>query len=750
MTRKDALQTRKAAMEARRRDGAYAPNAVSCHYLQAWLRNADQPPLLREARALKALWSAVELPLFPDERIAGSLCFREPAGFYYGCATYVDREAAGDYCRQQSLDEEQRARLFSGLDEVDRRRYHSALPLLFDEAENANIAAGAATSTWFGGHMVLDFERAVNLGLDAWRDDIAQGRTAHGASAFYDAMEAILDAVVIFLERYADRAEQCSALPGYDPQRFQALSRDLRWVAHRPPQSFRQGLQLVWVLHLLGGADSFGRFDWHLHGLFQQDRQQGRLSREEALDLLYSFWIKIEEAGAIQNMTIGGVDEDGNPFYTELTELCLIATDDCRYKGPNLCLRVATDMPQAFWRQAMACLAAGTGLPALYNDPVYVRSLVDHGVEERVARGYCLAGCSQIMIPGVCNFINDIGMLNVAKVLELTLHNGVDPRTGAVAGLPLGSAVDFTTFDALLEAFERQLSHAIEVEARIHDKDTVYRNGCEGYALRTLFIGDCVHRARGIYEGGARYNHIELELIGITNAADSLYAIRRAVYEDRRVDMPALMDALAHNFEGQEPLRRYLRGLPKFGNDDAHVDALRARISRLCYEGFNNRPAVIGGVYVPGEVIFTAHEPCGRVVGASADGRLAGAVLADSAGAQQGLDRHGPTALLNSVLRIPTQVHLLTSVVLNLRFLPSLLAQEPSREKLAALLQAFFARGGMQMQINVCDAAALRQALEDPDSWRSLVVRVGGYSDYFVNLPKALQMEILERTEHAV
>ncbi len=369
MTQKDDLQTRKAVMEARRRDGAYAPKGVSCHFLQEWLRNADQLPVLREARALKALWSAVELPLFPDERIAGSLCFREPAGFYYGCTTYVDRDAAGDYWRQ-CLDEERRAWLMAGLDELDRRRYHSALPSLFDEAENANIAAGAATSTWFGGHMVLDFERALNLGLDAWRADITRGRADHGHSAFYEAMETMLDAVVIFLERYADRAELCSAQPGYDRQWFQDMVVDLRAIAHRPPQTFRQGLQLVWVLHLLNGADSFGRFDWYLNELFEQDRQQGRLSREEALDLLYSFWIKIEEVNAIQNMTIGGVDEEGNPFYTELTELCLIATADCRYKGPNLCLRVAPDMPQAFWRQAMACLATGTGLPAVQRSCV--------------------------------------------------------------------------------------------------------------------------------------------------------------------------------------------------------------------------------------------------------------------------------------------------------------------------------------------------------------------------------------------
>lgn len=742
------LPARKAALEARRKDGAYSPRRVTNHFLPAWMNNLDQPPLLREARALRALWSAVELPLFPDERIAGSLCFREPAGFHYGGATWVDRAAAEDYCRQQNLTVAQREELWAALDEVDRRRYHAALPRLFDDMENANIAAGAATSTWFGGHMVLDFQGVLRRGLDAWRGDIAQGRAHNDEPAFYDAMDAMLDAVVIFLQRYGARAEQCAALPGYDRERFLAMAEDLRHIAHWPAQTFHQGLQLVWVLHLLNGADSFGRFDWYLNDLYAQDRAAGRLSHDEALDLLYSVWIKIAEANAIQNMTIGGMDDDGRPVYTELTQLCLTATSHCRYKGPNLCLRVTPDMPVNFWQQAADCLATGIGLPALYNDPLYVRSLTGHGVDERAARGYCLAGCSQIMIPGVCNFINDIGMFNVAKVLELTLHGGVDPRTGKAAGLPLGSAAEFATFDALLEAFEGQLAHAIEVEARIHDKDTVYRDDCEGYALRTLFIGDCVGRGRRLYAGGARYNHTELELIGITNAADSLYAIRRAVFEDRRVTMPALMDALEHNFEGQEPLRRYLRGLPKFGNDHAGVDGLRARISQLCYEGFNNRAAVIGGVYVPGEVIFTAHEHCGAAVGATADGRLAGMVLADSAGAQQGLDRHGPTALLNSVLRIPTQGYLLTSVVLNLRFLASLFAQWEVRAKFVALMDAFFRQGGMQVQVNVCDAAALRQALEDPESWRSLVVRVGGYSDYYVNLPRALQLEILERTEY--
>jgi trans-4-hydroxy-L-proline dehydratase len=741
------LELRREAFEQRRQSGEYSPKLVTCHFMDAYIENIGKPALLREALALRALWSTIPLPLYPDEEIAGTLCCLEPAGFIYGSATWIDANTAETYCSQQGFTGAQKEAFFEKLTQIDACRYHAAEPSLFTEEENLSIAADAATSTWFGGHMVLDFDGILQRGLGAYTADIEASRANGSSDEFCDAMATMLDAISAFILRYAEIAARMATEPGYDSVRFSSMAGDLRFIAHNKPSSFRQALQLVWIIHILDGGDSFGRFDSYMLPFLRTDTDSG-MPLQEALWLLQSFWIKIEEFNSIQNMTIGGLNADSTPLYNELTTLCLIATRTVGYKGPNLCLRVTPDMPQHIWEEAMESISCGLGLPALYNDPVYIRSLVNFGFSEETARNYCLAGCSQIMIPGECNFINDIGMFNAAKVLELTLYNGFDPRTGRQVGLQTGDAAQFESFEQVLRAFEKQLVRMCRIEADINNKDTQYRRTREGYAMRTLFMKDCIASGLGVYHGGARYNNIELEIIGLTNVADSLYALKRAVFEEKQVCMAVLLEALQNDFTGYESLRAYLLNLPKVGNDEEEVDGLRARIASLTYQTFNSLPSVIGGVYIPGEAIFTAHYYCGQATGATPDGRKAGAVLADSAGPSQGRDIHGPTAVINSALRIPVEGHLLTSVVLNIGFLNSIFKQAAVRTRIRSLFECYFAGGGMQLQVNVFDRDTLQKAYKDPQAYRSLVVRVAGYSDYFVNLPPEIQKEIMNRTEH--
>jgi formate C-acetyltransferase len=262
--------------------------------------------------------------------------------------------------------------------------------------------------------------------------------------------------------------------------------------------------------------------------------------------------------------------------------------------------------------------------------------------------------------------------------------------------------------------------------------------------MRSLFIRDCLSKGEPVFKGGARYNNIELEVIGITNAADSLYAVKKAVYDDKKVTFEKLLEALKDNFKGSEYLQGYLKKLAKFGNDCEELDNLRGQTTKRIFENFNGTGAVLGGIYVPGEVIFTAHEYSGRVTGATPDGRPEGVVLADSAGASQGRDISGPTALLNSVLKIPVKEYLLTTVVVNLKFSKDLF--NVSKDNINLLFKTFFKKGGMQLQINVISADELLKAVDHPDEYRSLIVRIGGYSDYFVNLSKSLQQEIIKPT----
>jgi len=266
--------------------------------------------------------------------------------------------------------------------------------------------------------------------------------------------------------------------------------------------------------------------------------------------------------------------------------------------------------------------------------------------------------------------------------------------------------------------------------------------------MRTLFIGDCIENGRNIFDGGARFNNTELEVIGITNAADHLYAVKYLVFDNNFTTLPELAEILKNNWNGQEYLRKVALKADKYGNDKSEPDEIRTDITKHIYSCFNNAKSAIGGIYIPGEVIFTAHDWCGACTGATADGRLAYTVLADSAGASQGFDLNCPTALMKSVLKLPVNKHLLTSTVTNIKFPNNIFGDKITVNKIKKLFEIFFNQGGMQLQVNVCDAETLKKAQKNPGEYASLVVRVGGYSDYFVNLSKALQDEIIVRSAH--
>jgi len=724
------IQDRKASFERWR--ASFVEPTVHRGYLDAYLEHIDAPVMLREAHAVRAWWAEMPLVGWPGEELAGLLCYNEAVFFHYGGGTTVSE------ARVAALERQGDATVAADAARVRERHYIRGDSAVYTPEEQAAIASGAATSTWFGGHMVLDMERVLEIGLDGYAREIDHYRGLHrDKEDFYEALAILLQAIQHLILRYADTAEDA------------AMAGRLRQIAHGRPRSFHEALQLAWMLHALNGADSYGRLDWCLHPFYEADIAAGRLTPERAAALVCELVLKNEAAQQIQNMTLGGVDGAGRDFYPPLTKIIIDVTRMVGYKGPNLCLRVTPTMPRGIWDAAMESIASGIGLPALYNDAVYINALARRGVPPETARGYCLAGCSQVMLPGMCNFYNDIGLFNAAKVAELAMYSGFDPRCNKQIGPLTKPAADCASFEELMDAFWAQLDYFIGIETAIHNREAVYRRSREGYVMRTLFTRDCIETGRNVFDGGARHNNIELEIIGITNAADHLFAVKRAVFEEGVCTMAELLEALQNDWAGREDLRQYCaERIPKFGNDEPEADALRGEIARHLYRRFNGTPGVFGGVFVPGEAIFVAHEGCGAATGATADGRRAYSVLADSAGASQGRDRSGPTALMNSVLRIPVGDYLLTTAVTNIKFVPHTF--DSAREKVRELFRTFFAQGGMQLQVNVCDAATLREAQRNPEAWRGLVVRVGGYSDYFTSLSRKLQEEIILRTSHGL
>ena len=720
------------------------PLKISCSYLGEYCKHIGAAPILREAKATYAFWSEnLEVFVFGEDQICGFAKSNEPVGFNYGGGTWIDRNKAEAYIKQENMDDTEQKAFRDKLQAAEDHRYIPCRAGDYTQRELDSIHANAAASTWFGGHMIPDYETILGVGLSGYGEKIKESAKIHGEQKkdFYDALEITLRAIEAVIGKFAEGALACPKKQMYG---------DLVHIQKKPPASFRQALQLVWIVHMLNGADSFGRFDFYLGGFFDADIKSGALNLDEAYELLIDFWLKIENAQSIQNMTLGGRDYDGNPIYSELTRLCIKATAELGFKGPNLCLRVTPDMPGCIWEAALDSIKTGNGLPALYNDGIFEKSLLDFGYDIRYARGYCFAGCSQLMIPGVCNFYNDIGMVNAAKIAEISLYDGFDPRTEKQVGPKTGAPEEMKSFDEVLEAYKKQLDYFCRLEVEIHEKEYRYRASREGYAMRTLFTGDCVERGKNVFDGGARFCSVELEVIGITNAADHLWAIKELAFDKKIVSLARLAQILSDNWQDNETIRESALRCGKFGNDKSGPDKLRADIASHIYSNFNDTKSAAGGIYIPGEVIFTAHDWCGAATGATADGRLSGSVLADSAGASQGFDKNGPTALLNSVLKIPADRHLLTAAVTNLKFPADIFKRGDALKKIQKLFEVFFEGGGMQLQINVCDAETLKKAQADPQKYASLIVRVGGYSDYFVNISKALQDEIILRSAQSV
>lgn len=705
-------------------------------YLDAYLEHLNDPPILREAHAHAAYWSRCTLQAAPGELITGAIVPDEPVWFHYPRGTCIRWETV------KQLKDEGRwtADLDAKLKVVSERCYGGFPRHKATEEELGVFDSGAAATQQWAGHMFPDHARLLALGWDGIAKEVSDcERKNPNSPVFYKAMRILVEALSALWERFARMAQEQGA-----PESAARLRR----LAHRPAEGFHEAVQQIWLLHEVWGRDSYGRFDQYAFPYYEADRRAGRLDRQRALDLTFALWEKTRQAWHIQNLTIGGLDRSGNDAANDLTYLALEAAREFPHPHPNLCLRLHKGAPQALWEAAMATLARGRGLPALYNDEVVMAGLAQGDIAREDARDYALAGCGQVMPGPRAHFLNDTGLMNAAKVLEITLHNGCDPITKRRVSPPTGAAESFGSYESLEEAVREQLSHFARMEARLNNLDFSHFREREGHALRGLLTADCLERGKGIWEGGARYNGIQLEIAGLTNLADGLAAVRNVVFREKQISLKALTEALDRDFEGQEGLRLRLKAQPKFGNDHAEVDEIRARLTEhLCSE-LRSQRAEGGGRFIPGEVVFTYHVSCGKQTGATPDGRRSRQPLADSCGASQGADRASVTALLNSAARIPQAAGPVTSVNLNVKFLRSTFEGVEAGGKLIQLFKTYFAKGGQQLQVNVVSRDELVAAQAHPENYQNLCVRVGGFSAYFCRLDKQFQDEIISRTAH--
>lgn len=629
------------------------------------------------------------------------------------------------------------------------------------------------------GHTVAD-DKIYRMGMRDFqaliREQMAKLDFTHDPEA-YDkreqlrAMDICAAALIRYAERHAEKAEQLAAATK-DADRRQELLQiaDVcRRVPAQAPRNFWEALQMYWFVHLgviteLNTWDSFnpGRLDQHLWPFYQAGLAEGTLTREKAKELLQCFWVKfnnqpappkvgvtLAESGTytdFANINVGGLRPDGSDGVNEVSFLVLEVIDEMRLLQPSSNIQLSKKNHDRFLRRACEIVRKGWGQPSIFNADAVVQELLRQGKSLADARAGGTSGCVETGAFGKEAYILT-GYLNLVKILEITLHNGFDPRTGKQFGPKTGEAEQFTSFEELMAAYRRQLEHFVDIKIQGSNIiDRLYATRMPAPFL-SIIIDDCITKGKDYNAGGARYNTNYIQGVGIGTLTDCFSAIKEHVFTKGELTMAELMESLAANFTGYEQHQRLLgQATPRYGNDLDGADRIMQELFHLFYTTVNGRPTVKGGVYRINMLPTTCHVYFGSVTGATPDGRLAGQPFSEGISPVQGADRQGPTAVIKSASKMD---HLLTGgTLLNLKFTPSLLADEAGLRGLMHLVRTYFRLDGHHVQFNVVDADTLRAAQKAPEQYRDLIVRVAGYSDYFSNLSRPLQDEIIARTEH--
>jgi len=616
---------------------------------------------------------------------------------------------------------------------------------------------------------MLDFKREIAGAIAAL--DFLNDPETYEKREQLRAMDIACDALLLFAARHAALARETAAREA-DPVRKAELEKIAETCTRVPahaPRDFHEALQYYWFCHLaviteLNGWDSFspGHLDQHLLPFYRRGLADWTLTSEKARELLEAFFVKFNnhpappkvgvtaaESGTytdFANINLGGFLADGRDGSNELSHLVLEIVDEMHLLQPSTNLQLSRKTPDALLRHALRVIRKGYGFPSVFNADTVVEQQLRQGKTLEDARAGGCSGCVETGAFGKEAYILT-GYFNLVKVLELALHDGADPRTGRQLGPRTGGPETFATFDDLFAAFRRQLRHFIEVKLRGNQViEQMYARLMPAPFL-SVITDDCIRQGKDYNAGGARYNNSYIQFVGIGSLADCLAAVRQIVFDEKALPPADLVKALDADFAGGEALRqRLVNRTRKYGNDDDYADGLMVRAFNALVEEVDGRPNTKGGKYRIEMLPTTCHVYFGSVTGAMPDGRRAGLPLSEGISPVQGADRHGPTAVFKSAGKMD---HVKTGgALLNMKFTPALLADETGIDNLAHLVRTYFGMGGHHVQFNVVRAETLRDAQARPESHRDLIVRVAGYSDYFCDLSRELQDEIISRTEH--
>ena len=614
----------------------------------------------------------------------------------------------------------------------------------------------------------LDFKKEIELEIN--KLDFINDKDAYDKKAQLEAMSIACDALMVYGKRYAEYARKLA-----DKEVDEAKKKDLLTIAKNcevvpanKPETFHQAVQMYWFVHIgvttelnIWDAFSPGRFDQHLNPFYENDLENNILDKNKAKEILECLWVKfnnqpappkvgvtLKESGTytdFSNINTGGITEDGKDGVNDVSYLILDVMDEMKLLQPSSNVQISKKTPTKFLKRACEISRKGWGQPAFYNTEAIVQELLEAGKTIEDARCGGTSGCVETGCFGKEAYILT-GYLNLPKILEITLNNGIDPMTNKKLGIETGDVRDFTSYEELFKAFKSQLKHFVDIKVKGNNViERIYSKHMPA-PLMSVIVEDCIKNAKDYNAGGARYNTKYIQGVGIGTITDSLTAIKYNVFDKKKFSMDELLKALSNNFNGYEAIHNMVvNKTPKYGNDDDYADDLMQDVFNSFYNEVTGRKSPMGAQYRINMLPTTCHVYFGEVMGASANGRLSQKPLSEGISPEKGGDTNGPTAVIKSCSKMD---HLKTGgTLLNQRFAPSVVQGEEGLENMANLIRSYFNMDGHHIQFNVFDKNVLLAAQKNPDEYKDLIVRVAGYSDHFNNLSRALQDEIIGRTE---
>lgn len=776
------------------------------HYTEMYQRHLDKPIPVRRALALAHHLAERTIWIKHDEVIVGNQASEVRAApiFPEYTVSWIEKEID---------DLADRPGAGFSVSEENKRVLHAVCPWwrgqtvqdrcygMFTDEQKALLATGIIKAegnmTSGDAHLAVNYPLLLEKGLDGMRAKVAERRSRinltvledlHGEQ-FLKAIDIVLEAVSDHSKRFAALAREMATAESRETRRHELLTiaENCDVIAHEPPKTFWQALQLCYFIQLIlqiesnGHSVSFGRMDQYLYPYYRRDVElQQSLDREQAIELLHSCWLKLLEVNKIrsgshskasagsplyQNVTIGGQNlVDGKPqdAVNPLSYAILESCGRLRSTQPNLSVRYHAGMSNDFLDACVQVIRCGFGMPAFNNDEIVIPEFIKLGIEPQDAYDYAAIGCIETAVGGKWGYrCTGMSFINFARVMLATLEGGRDATSGQVF-LPQEHALskgNFANFDQVLADWDRQIRYytrkSIEIEYVV---DTMLEENVHDILCSAL-VDDCIERAKSIKQGGAKYDWVSGLQVGIANLGNSLAAVKKLVFDQGAIGQQELAKALAEDFDGltHEQLRqRLINGAPKYGNDDDSVDELLARAYQTYidelkqYHNPRYGRGPIGGNYYAGTSSISANVPFGAQTMATPDGRKAHTPLAEGASPASGTDHLGPTAVISSVGKLPTGA-ILGGVLLNQKLNPSTLENESDKQKLMVLLRTFFeVHKGWHIQYNIVSRDTLLEAKKHPDQYRDLVVRVAGYSAFFTALSPDTQDDIIARTEHTL